>query len=164
MDFDVAVALVCSSVRFSFPTLFFFHISKIPKYLIRGENLLFICLVFSHTIHPDRTSHSPLLPLPAPICPSSIPLFLSARSPHPRKEQASQWHQPNMLLQVRIRLGTNPHIKSRQRNPVEEKGSQEQAKESETPYFPLSEVSPKHQANNHRIYAEDLAMRGLQVL
>lgn len=40
---------------------------------------------------------------------------------------------------------------------MEGKGSQEQAKESETHKFPLSGVLQKHQTNNHHICMEDLA-------
>ena len=87
-------------------------------------------------------------PLNAPLLPT--PLFLF------RKWQDSQGYQPNMSYQVAIRLGTSPHIKAGQGNPVGGKGSQEQAKESETPPLPLLGVPQEHQATQHNIYAEDL--------
>ena len=47
--------------------------------------------------------------LPSPLHPSPFPF---------RKGQASQGQQPSMDCQVAIRLGTSPHIKAGQGNPV----------------------------------------------
>jgi hypothetical protein len=60
---------------------------------------------------------------------SQEPLFLFPF----RKEQASQRYQPNTAYQVTVSLGTYPHIRAGQGNPVGEKGSQRQTRVGDSP-------------------------------
>ena len=59
-----------------------------------------------------------------------------------------------MAKQYTVRAGTVRHIKTGQGNSVGGRGSQAQAKESETPPFPLFGIPQEH----HKLYAEDLVL------
>ena len=77
-----------------------------------------------------------LLPLRPPLYFSSASLTPPSHPYHPppsfffRESQASHGYQPALANQVR--LGTSPHIKTEQDNPVGGKGSPKQAKETDT--------------------------------
>lgn len=85
---------------------------------------LFVSLFYSSLIY---SMLLPLLtPMPTPPEPLSIPFLF-------RKGQASHGYQPKMAYQVAVLLGTSPHIKAAQGNPIGLMGSQKQAKETEIP-------------------------------
>ena len=68
---------------------------------------------------------------PAHLCPHSTSLSFPFR-----KRQAFQEYQTNMAYQIAIRLGKPPHIKAEQGNLEKRKGTQKQAKGSETVLTP----------------------------
>jgi hypothetical protein len=111
------------------------------------------------------TASQPQLPLPLllsvllqpALTPRSIPL------PENKNKQNKQTNKQTGVQGTATKPGTSynktrhrPSIKAEQSNPVGGKGSEKQAKKSETPYLSLSEVPPlpEHQANDHNICKE----------
>lgn len=73
-----------------------------------------------------------------------------------RKEQAPKRQQPDSTKQDRIKQGKSLYIKAGHGNPLREKESQGQAKESETHPLPLFSIPQNYQAISHNRHAEDL--------
>lgn len=100
-------------------------ITACEKHLYNSFQILLFFLIYSSLIYCIQAQFCllPLLlvcPLPPPLSSRSIP------PPFPwRKRRPSKGYQSSMACEVTIRLGTNPHIKAEQGNPVVGKESQE---------------------------------------
>ena len=129
----------------------------ILEYSSLSGAMLSLVLLLLFTIDSSLIQYTPPRPVSFPSIPPSLSTHLPSHpDPLPLHFRKKAHLQETTAKDDTIIQGKSPHNKVGQDNSIRAKEPQVQVKESETSLLLLLGVPPKHQANSHSLYSENL--------